>query len=184
MKKIDLLLHPVRTRIVQQLLVNQPLTTYQLMERLGDVPQATLYRQMKLLSDAAIIRIVDTKNVRGKAEHLYAVNQDQLQINQDEFLTASAEEHLQYFTVFQATLLQQVTDYLMTTSPEHYQKDGFGYWHAPLHLTDQEFEQFTHAINEILEQATKKEKRPDRKTRTFASMFIPNNSGESSSEHV
>lgn len=52
MKKADLLLHPVRMRIVQQLIAGDPQAILQLAQRLGDVPQATLYRHMKLLLEA------------------------------------------------------------------------------------------------------------------------------------
>lgn len=43
MTKVDLLLHPVRLRVVQALL-GQEMTPQQLVDALGDVPQATLYR--------------------------------------------------------------------------------------------------------------------------------------------
>ena len=44
----DLLLHPVRLRIVQAL-VGSPMTPLHLKEQLGDVPQATLYRHLSQL---------------------------------------------------------------------------------------------------------------------------------------
>lgn len=46
----DLLLHPVRIRIVQALLDGSELTTGELTARLGDIPVATLYRHVAKLS--------------------------------------------------------------------------------------------------------------------------------------
>ena len=51
----DLLLHPIRLRIVQAL-VGEPMTPLQLKDRLADVPQATLYRHINQLADVAIQR--------------------------------------------------------------------------------------------------------------------------------
>ena len=50
-----LLLHPVRQRIVQQLILNGALTVGQLADALTDVPRATLYRQVRMLLDAQLI---------------------------------------------------------------------------------------------------------------------------------
>jgi hypothetical protein len=40
-KKVDLLLHPVGMRIIQQLLLGKPLTIAKLLDVIDDVPQAT-----------------------------------------------------------------------------------------------------------------------------------------------
>ena len=48
----DLLLHPVRWRIVQAFLGDRTLTTAELHAELSDVPMASLYRHVGLLADA------------------------------------------------------------------------------------------------------------------------------------
>ncbi|WP_179290688.1 hypothetical protein [Shouchella clausii] len=47
---------------------------------------------------------------------------------------------MRYFSIFHANLLQQATAYLNKTPAEQYAADGFGYWNAPLHMTDEEFD--------------------------------------------
>ncbi|CAH0121640.1 hypothetical protein PAE9249_04172 [Paenibacillus sp. CECT 9249] len=173
MKKADLLLHPVRMRIVQQLLTGKPRTILELVELLGDVPQATLYRHMKLLHEANLIEVVETHKVQGREERVYSVAKDNLMISENELNTASQEEHVRYFTAYHANLLQLATSYIMQTSPERYQEDGFGYSYAPLHLTDEEFEEFVQSINQLVQKAAQHEPSPDRKTRILASILIP-----------
>ena len=56
--KADVLLHPVRLRIVQALLPRRQLTAQEIGRHLGDVPQATLYRHLNKLLDGGIIEIV------------------------------------------------------------------------------------------------------------------------------
>ena len=54
MATADVLLHPVRMRILQALFDADPLTTAQLRERLPDIAPATMYRQIAVLAEAGI----------------------------------------------------------------------------------------------------------------------------------
>lgn len=173
MKKADLLLHPVRMRIIQQLLVGEPQTILQLVESLGNVPQATLYRHMKLLLDAGLIEVVKVNKIHGQEERVYAAVKENLSIQQSEAYSSSQEDHLRYFSVFHANLLQQATAYLSCVPVENYEKDGFGYWNAPLHMTDEEFADFKAGMNELLEKVAANTPAPERKARLFASLIIP-----------
>ncbi|GAB3715442.1 helix-turn-helix domain-containing protein [Mariniluteicoccus flavus] len=69
---LDALLHPVRWRVVQVLTAG-PMSTRDLHERLPDVAQATLYRQIGPLVDAGLVRVVDETPVRGAVERTYAL---------------------------------------------------------------------------------------------------------------
>ncbi|MFE6074132.1 helix-turn-helix domain-containing protein [Paenibacillus sp. NPDC057886] len=173
MKKMDLLLHPVRMRIVQKLLLGKPLTIAQIAEMLGDIPQATLYRHMKLLLDQHHIEVVETRKVAGTEERFFMVKSDSLEISEDEVELTAPEDHVQHFSVYHANLFQHVTSYLTNNSPQDYKQEGFAYWNTPLHLTDTEFQELTQTIQASIEKAFQNEKTPDRSTRTFAGMFIP-----------
>lgn len=174
-KKADLLLHPIRMRIVQQLLLAKSLTIAQLVDALGDVPQATVYRHINLLLQADLVEIIDTKKVKGTEERLFSVKQDNLQIPESEIESTSTEDHIRHFTAFHGNLLQLATTYLAEASPTRYKVDGFGYWYTPLHLTDEEFLQFVQSVNNCLEEAIRKQPAPGRSARIFAGMFIPQN---------
>lgn len=173
MKKTDLLLHPVRMRIIQQLLAEEPQTILQLAEVLGDVPQATLYRHMRLMLEAHLIEVVQVNKIHGQEERVYAAVKENLSIPESEAYSASQEDHLRYFSIFHANLLQQATAYLSKTPVEQYATDGFGYWNAPLHMSDEEFATFVAGVNELLEKVATNKPTPERKTRLFASMMIP-----------
>ncbi|GGG07538.1 helix-turn-helix domain-containing protein [Paenibacillus aceti] len=175
-KKADLLLHPVRMRIIQQLLLGKPLTIAQLAALLGDVPQATLYRHVNLLLKAELIEIADTKKVKGTEERLFAVKEDNLKIPENEIETTSIEDHIRYFSVFHGNLLQLATTYLSNTPPDQYKADGFGYWSTPFHASDEEFIELIQAINQCLEKVMDNKPAPERKPRLFAGMFIPQKS--------
>ena len=64
----ELLLHPVRLRIVQAMLGRGELTTKSLAEKLPDVASATLYRQVSALVDGGVLEVVSERRVRGSIE--------------------------------------------------------------------------------------------------------------------
>ncbi|RKN84525.1 helix-turn-helix domain-containing protein [Paenibacillus ginsengarvi] len=181
-KKADLLLHPIRMRIIQQLLLGKPLTTAQLLEELGDVPQATLYRHINLLIDADMIEVVDTHKVKGTEERVFSVKKDHIQISEEETEVTSQEDHLRHFSAYHANLLQLATSYITQNPPNQYKENGFGYWFAPMHLTNDEFQELIDSINKYMEKAINNEPTPERTARIFAGMFIPQKSKEKSEE--
>ncbi len=71
MASADLLLHPVRLRVVQAFLGDRVLTTADLRAELTDVPAATLYRHVGVLAEAGVLAVVGERKVRGAAERSY-----------------------------------------------------------------------------------------------------------------
>ncbi len=52
--RADLILHPLRLRIIETLVNSEPLTPQEMRMRLPGVAQATLYRHLKILTDSGI----------------------------------------------------------------------------------------------------------------------------------
>lgn len=75
MSKIKLILHPVRMKIIQSLINGKKFTVNQIAERVKDVPQATLYRQLNTLLEADLIEVVQENQVRGTIEKVYALKE-------------------------------------------------------------------------------------------------------------
>jgi DNA-binding transcriptional ArsR family regulator len=74
MSTAEIVMHPVRLRIIQQL-GGRELTTGQLREALPDVSQPTLYRHVAILVDAGILAVVDERRVRGAIERTLALGE-------------------------------------------------------------------------------------------------------------
>ncbi|GAA0359324.1 helix-turn-helix domain-containing protein [Bacillus horti] len=172
-KKADMLLHPIRMRIIQALLLENALTVAQLVIKLGNVPQATIYRHINLLLEAQMIEVTDTKRVQGTVERYFSVAKENLSIPEAEMRAASQEDTLRYLTAFHTSLLQQAEDYIMHTPAENYEKDGFGFWQIPLHLTEDQYQQFSVRFKELLQDFEGHEAGPGTKSRLFSGMFIP-----------
>jgi DNA-binding transcriptional ArsR family regulator len=73
-KNVELLLHPVRLRIVRAMRVASELTTNELCGRLSDVPKATIYRHVERLLKGGVLKVQSEHKVRGVVERVYRLD--------------------------------------------------------------------------------------------------------------
>lgn len=104
MEKIELLLHPVRMRVILAV-ANRVLTTQQVAELLSDVAQTTLYRQINLLLEGGILKVVGERKVRGTVERELTLVEGAARIDMETSAALPPEQQEQLFTMFVATLL-------------------------------------------------------------------------------
>ena len=167
----DLLLHPVRLRIVQAL-VKRPLTAAQVKELLGDVAQATLYRHIKQLEQGGLIEIIDERRIRGGIERTYQVVEAAVSLGADDLAEAGAEDHFRYFVTFVGTLLSDYAGYLERDSLD-LAADRVGYRQVPLWLTDEEFDELSQELGDALKQRLSNEPGPERRRRLISTIVVP-----------
>ena len=108
---VEILLHPVRLRIVLAF-GSERLTTAQLAERLPDIAQATLYRQIATLADVGMLEVVSERRVRGGTERTYALTPGAAKLGPETAADMSSDELLRGFVVFAGTLVESVGRYL------------------------------------------------------------------------
>jgi DNA-binding transcriptional ArsR family regulator len=170
--RADLILHPVRMRLVVTLARRQ-LTARQLNELLPDIPQATLYHHLGILTRAGLLRVVSERQVRGTVEKLYALVEENATLSPADLAQASREDHLRYFTLFMATLLGDFARYLQQDAPIDLFADGVGYHETPFYLSDEEFAQAAAAVNQALLPYLDNQPAPHRRRRLFATIVMP-----------
>src|SRR4051794_22023153 len=112
MKSVDLLLHPIRLRILQSFLGDRAMTTSQLQEELSDIPPATLYRHVSKLVDAGVLSIVNERRARGAIERTYTLRTSAASVNLNEVAKMSIEDHRKMFLAFVAGLMAEYDRYL------------------------------------------------------------------------
>lgn len=170
--KADLLLHPVRLRILTEL-AGQQMTPRQLGEIIADVPQATLYRQIKTLFEGGVLAVVAEQTVNGAVERTYGVVQGSARLTMEDVRALSREEHLRYFTIFASTLIDSFARYLQNADLDHVLDEGLSYNSVTIYLNDAEREQFHSTLLGLAQQMLANPRTPDRKGYTIASFFIP-----------
>jgi hypothetical protein len=108
----DLLLHPVRLRILQAFLGDRALTTSQLSAELADVPPASLYRHVARLVDGGVLQVVAERRVRGAVERTYVLRLAAARVRLDDIDKMTTEDIRQMFMAFTAGLLADFDRYL------------------------------------------------------------------------
>ena len=172
----DVLLHPVRMRIVVAL-AGRALTPSQLRAELADVPQATLYQHLGKLTRAGALRVVAERPVRGAVERVYALNESSAALHPPALDPANiartpSEEWRRYYAVFMAALLADGSRYLASEAPDLL-RDGFGFRQVALNLSDEEFQAMVIAMNSAIAPYLANGPGPDRRRRLFATVVIP-----------
>jgi Helix-turn-helix domain len=137
MASADLLLHPVRLRIVKAFLGDRALTSKQLAAELPDVAAGSIYRHVALLTEAGVLQVVAERRVRATTERTYALRMYAAQLQPAEIAAMTLDQHVNAFLAYVAGLLGDFDRYI-GTGPETPGKDGAGYRVAAMWLTDAE----------------------------------------------
>ena len=169
--KVDLILHPVRMRILTTLSGRQ-MTTQQIAAALSDVAQATLYRHINKLVQGGVLVVVEERPVRGTVEKVYAfASADVLNLTEDDVRHATHEDHVRYFTTWLATLMADYTRYLNDRPDADPAQDGVGYHTVPLYLSDAELDAMGEQLQRIM--LAHLEPQSGRQRRLFSFVFMP-----------
>lgn len=172
MASADLLLHPVRLRIVKAFLGDRALTTTQLAAELDDVPAGSLYRHIALLTKAGVLQVVAERRVRGAVERTYTLRLYAAQIPPGEVAAMTRDQHAQAFMTFVAGLLSDFDRYLAVGTPDP-ARDGAGYRMLAMWLTDTEFLEFTRDFSAVVQPLLAYAPGPGRRRRIAYSIVLP-----------
>jgi DNA-binding transcriptional ArsR family regulator len=148
--RVDLLIHPVRLRIIQAL-GQEHLTTQELAKRLADVPLSSLYRHLQLLRKGDVLDIVEERVVNGIVEKVYAIT-GRTFLSQEDMAQLTPAEHLKFFTTYVLTLIQGFARYVETAAGDEgtidMAADYAGYNEIVFFANEDELYALQRAINE------------------------------------
>lgn len=144
MKEIaEVVLNPIRMRIIQELSTSQTLLTTELCQRLSDIPRTSMYRHIKILIENNIITVVSEKKIRGSFERTLALNVKELQ--QGNTLERASETAL-YFLLSKYAQLHTY----FTSEQANPGRDKIFLNTTVLMANDTEFDQFLSELQELL----------------------------------
>jgi|ERR1019366_5461895 hypothetical protein len=171
MASADLLLHPVRLRIVQAFLGDRALTTSALRSELSDVPPASLYRHVARLVEAGVLTAVAERRVRGTLERTYTLRLSSAQLDPAEVAAMTPNEHRQAFLAFTAGLLGDFDRYLAQGDTD-LPRDGVGYRMAAMWLSDLEYAEFLRELSTVVQPHLTNPPAPGRRRRILGTVLI------------
>jgi hypothetical protein len=175
----DLLLHPVRLRIVESFLGDRALTTTQLRTELPDVPAASLNRHVARLVDAGVLAVVAERRVRGALERTYVLRTSAANIGLDEIAKMSPDEHRQVFLAFVAGLIGDFDRYLARGDIDPL-RDGVSFRMAGMWLDDVELMELLRELVGVLQPRLANAPKPGRKRRILGTVLLPGTDSDSS----
>jgi DNA-binding transcriptional ArsR family regulator len=168
----DLLLHPVRLRVVKAFMGDRALTTAQLASELGDVPVGSLYRHVALLTKAGVLHVVAERRIRGAVERTYTMRLAAAQMLPDEVAKMSPEEHTQAFVAFVAGLLGDFDAYVESDAFDPI-GDAATYRLAGMWLTDAEYAEYVRDLVTISQPRLANPPGRGRRRRLFYQILLP-----------
>ena len=139
MEIAEIVMNPVRQRIIQYLLVHKTGTVKEIRTALPDIPSASLYRHMKILTNSGLLSVVGENRIRGTVESVYKLNKSALEIDDADGIAVQTAllgicaSFAKYFSGGQADPKKDML--LMTT--------------CTLTLTDEKFMNFLSEINQV-----------------------------------
>lgn len=173
--KEDLLLHPVRMRIMQAVGLRQ-VTAQQLAREMPDIPQASLYRNINTLATAGILTVVQERRVHNTLEKTYALAHGGTFLTPEDLKNGRPEEYIRIFTRYLGQLLGYYTRYIQRGAVD-FVRDTVGFEMLPVHLSEAEAKELAEGLGALLLPYLKNEPSPERRRHILGLMFLPDAAG-------
>ena len=172
MASADLLLHPVRLRILKAFLGDRALTTSELAAELSDVPPGSLYRHVATLTRAGVLQVVAERRVRGAVERTYTMRLAAAAIRPSEVKAMTLNEHAHAFTAYIAGLMADFERYI-ASAPADPVRDGAGYRVSAMWLTDDEYADLAREISAVFQERLANAPGKGRRRRMIYTVTLP-----------
>jgi DNA-binding transcriptional ArsR family regulator len=169
---LDLLVHPVRLRIVFAFSGGRTRTTSQLCAQLPDVPKTSVYRHVGLLADAGVLEVADERRVHGAVERHYRLRGERAAIGEDVVAAMSLDDHRRAFAAGMAAVLAEFNAYLDRPGADP-RADQVGYRQGVLWLSPEELTALVDGLRSVLRRAVDNEPTPERRPHLMTAIFFP-----------
>jgi DNA-binding transcriptional ArsR family regulator len=169
---LELLLHPVRVRVVHALSGGQTRTTSELCARLPDVSKATVYRHVSLLVEGGLLEVAGERRVHGAVERHYRLHKGRAAISDDEAASMSLEDHRHGFAAATAALVAEFGAYL-DRAHANPTADLVGYRQIPLWLSPAELNELIGNLRRLVVSNMRNEAGPGRRRYLLSPILFP-----------
>ena len=168
----EVLLHPVRLRIVFAAMDGLPFTTSEMSLRLPDVSKASMYRHISLLVDGELLEVESEELVRGIVERHYRLLRVRAVIDPAAAAAMTIGDHRRGFAAVMASLIAEFNAYLdrPAANPTF---DSVSYRQFPLWLTDIDRTALVEEISAVIQKHSKHEHSSKRKRHLLTTIFFP-----------
>ncbi|WP_019925105.1 helix-turn-helix domain-containing protein [Nocardia sp. BMG111209] len=172
MDPTELLLHPVRLRIIHALSGGRLRSAGELCDRMPDVPRTSVYRHLGLLTEGGMLEVGDERRVRGAVERSYRLRRDRPTISPDAGSAMTSDEHRRGFAAAMAVLIAEFNAYLDRADADPV-ADSVGYRQATLWLSPAELDAMLTGFRDIVAPLAANEPGPERSPYLMSPILFP-----------
>ena len=169
---MECMTNPVACRMLLEVMSKERVTAKQLAEVNDDIPQTSLYRYLKKMTDSGILEVVETHQIRGTVEKVYAVSAAFSDEIKSMVQRNDAQAYLALFTQYMIGLLREFKEYA-SRKEINIVEDCSGFTLTPAYLTKAEWEQAASEIGDILTRLMQQEKTQERRLHTVGLIMTP-----------
>ena len=170
-KIMECISNPAKSRLMIEIMRRGKVTAKYLAEKCVDIPQTTLYRYLKRVTDDGLLKIVGETPIRGTVEKTYALTFDPSDppsvLGQN-----SGAMYMQMFFQYFLTFAKIFQDYCDTPGID-IKKDRSGLSLSHVYLTDEELEKVAADMAQILYPLQENKPKPEPKLRTVGLIISP-----------
>jgi DNA-binding transcriptional ArsR family regulator len=172
MDPTELLLHPVRLRIVHALSGGRLRSATELCDQLPGVPRTSIYRHLGLLVEGGMLEAGDERRVRGAVERFYRLRTDRPTIAPEAGKTMTLSDHRQGFAAAIAVLVAEFNAYLDRPGADPF-ADSASYRQGILWLSPDELSAMLASLREIIAPLTANKAGQDRRPYLVSPVMFP-----------
>ena len=162
----EIIMNPVRQRIVQKLLLSGQATVAEIADALTDVPRPSIYRHMKLLLEADCVKVVAERPARGAVEKTYAL------VDRPAGLEPTNENMGLLINSMLMSLAGGFARYFAREDADP-RADMLSFGSSTLMLSDEEFMEFLNRVGAVINDYINNTAAPGRKPRSITIISSP-----------
>ncbi|GAB2549669.1 helix-turn-helix domain-containing protein [Nocardia heshunensis] len=171
MDPTELLLHPVRLRIVRAL-SGRTMSATELCERLPDVPRTSIYRHLGFLVDGGMLEVAEERRVRGAVERSYRLAADRPTVTPEDGAAMTLDEHRRGFATSMAVLISEFNTYVDEAGTDLY-GDAVIYRQGTLWLSPEELDAMLTGFREIVASVASNQPEEGRRPYLLSPVLFP-----------
>lgn len=152
-------------------LTGRDLTTQEMADLLPDIPKTSLYRHVRELADAGVLKVVGETAIRGTVEKRFAVQLSEVTFSKEDMLDAGHEEYLRLVSGMLGSIADIYQAYLARREPTLAEDTLFRFNAA--NLTDEEFWEFRKKLTDLLSSVRDNPMTPERRRRMIGLIGVP-----------
>ena len=166
--------NPVKCKMLLEINAKGRITAKELAESCGDIPQTSLYRHLKSMTESRIIKVVDEHQIRGTVEKVYAMADDMSASVKKMIEENNGQAYMLLFSQYMMGVMQEFKTYTAREDIDIL-KDGSGFSLAPVYVTGEELTVAMQRIGEILTQLVRNENTSERSLHNIGMIITPPN---------